>query len=102
VFVHSTGVVHDRAGYLDFVSAGPAFLAVDLRDVRVRLRGATAVITGTLGLTLLRRNEVTPVSVEARAMQVWHGDAGAWRLVAAQSTKPAPAPAEAAKVPDLP
>ena len=82
VYVHSTGIVQDCDPYLEYVKAGPRFLAVEMRDANVRLRDGTAIVNGKLHLTLLRPGETSETQVTALATQVWFRDGAAWRLTA--------------------
>lgn len=88
-YVHSTGIVHDREAYLEYVRSGPRFLEVELHDANVRLRGAIAIVNGMLHLTLTRPGETAATRLTALATQVWFDDGAAWRLTAAQTTRPA-------------
>lgn len=87
VYVHATGVRHDKAGVLRFVASGPEFLEVafDVHD-REALAGA-AVLIGALHLRLRRAGESTAVTAQSWASALWLHDASlGWRLRAFQST----------------
>jgi len=89
VYVHSTGIVHDRRAYLDYVRTGPRFLAVEMHDASLRLRGAVAIINGVLHLRLQRAGETARTQLTALATQAWFHDNDAWRLATAHTTRPA-------------
>ncbi len=86
-YVHSTGLVHDRSGYLAYVAQGPTFLAAGLADPRLTLAGDLALFEGRLELTLQRAQEPQPQSLAAWATQVWRAGAAGWRLRRAQTTR---------------
>jgi ketosteroid isomerase-like protein len=87
VYVHATGVCHDRDGLLAFVTAGPRFLRVELLPSCVELRGDVAIVTGTLALTLQRAADGPAINACSWASAVWLRDAQGWRLRLFQSTK---------------
>lgn len=84
---HSTGVVHDRAGYLRFLATGPTYLAVEIRAPEIRFAGSVALVGGILVQSLIRSGETDPVGITARVLQVWGATPDGWRLLAAQSTR---------------
>jgi ketosteroid isomerase-like protein len=88
VYVHATGVRHDRGALLRFVQQGPSFLAVELGAPRVRRHGELALVTGELHLRLQREPDVAPVDARSLASAVWLLEpSGAWRLLQFQSTR---------------
>lgn len=88
-YIHATGLMHDRAGYLRYVQSGPSFLSVGLAEARVLMAPGLAVIEGMLELTLQRPGEPQPQSLRSFATQVWRPGASGWRLRRAQTTRPA-------------
>ena len=88
VYVHATGVKHDRAQLLQFLHDGPQFLSVHLQEPQVQLLAeGVALVTGLLHMRLRREASVAPVEVGSLASQVWLNTNGSWRLVLFQSTK---------------
>lgn len=85
VYVHSTGLYHDRAAYLDYVATGPRFLSVHLADARVLGAPGLALIEGLLEITLQRPGQA-PQALQSYATQVWREGPGGWRLRRAQTT----------------
>lgn len=88
-YVHSSGQVDDKAAFIQWVRA-VRYRAIDCSEVKVRVRGETAVVTGVARITveregLRRMNTLRFVNVWSRA-----GD-GAWRNTVWQSTATAPA-----------
>ena len=88
VYVHATGVEHDREGLLDYVRTGPVFHEVRLEPRSIRIYGEVALLFGELNLKLQRAGAE---SVEARSLatEVWIRRADGWRLASFQSTRPA-------------
>ncbi len=88
VYVHATGVKHDRAQLLQFLRGGPQFLSVHLQEPQVQLLAdGVALVTGLLHMRLRREAGLAAVEVGSLASQVWLRASGSWRLVLFQSTK---------------
>lgn len=86
VYVHATGVRHDRRQLLQFVEQGPRFLAVALEQPSVSVFGEVALVVGELRLTLQR--EAAATEARSWASEVWARAAdGRWRLRLFQSTR---------------
>jgi len=87
-----TGGVQTKAQRLEWVKANTAWLnTLDFQDLKTRVYGDTAVVTG--------HATNTGGAVNSRMIQVWVRQGGTWRLVAGQTTaigpaRPATAPAE--------
>jgi hypothetical protein len=81
--VHMTGEIEDRAGHLKTVAMRPRVPARG--DVKVRLYGDFAVLTGPLTNTMASP-DAPPRIVEAYCQQVAVRRGGAWRFVAVQLT----------------
>jgi len=87
-YVHAPGRRDDRAGLLQFVAAGPAFLCVDLQIDDLACEGSWAWLSGTLQLTLRRSPDAEPVHARSWASALWwRDDAHGWRLRHFQSTR---------------
>jgi ketosteroid isomerase-like protein len=87
VYVHATGVRHDRAQLLRFVADGPRFLRIELQDPSVRIFGDMALVRGELQLTLLRSGAATPTEACSWVGEIWRRAGGEeWRLLHFQST----------------
>jgi ketosteroid isomerase-like protein len=90
VYVHATGVRHDRAQLLHFVATGPRFLAVDFRMEDVLESADCVVLGGELRLRLVRPGESVPIEARSWASAVWRrgpDHATPWRLRLFQSTR---------------
>jgi ketosteroid isomerase-like protein len=85
---NDTGEVQTKAERLAWVKANSARLSgLDFQDLKVRVYGDTAVVTG--------RATSTTDALNSRIIQVWVRQGGVWRLVAGQTTAIGPAqPAE--------
>ena len=82
-----TGDVKTKAQRLAWVKANTARLnTLDFRDLKVRVYGDTAVVTGHA--TTQGEGDA---KVNSRMIQVWVKQGGTWRLVAGQTTAIAPA-----------
>jgi ketosteroid isomerase-like protein len=86
VYIHATGVRHDRAEWLSYVQEGPRFHAVTLESPTVRVADRVALVDGLLRLHLQRGRE-EPVHAVSRVTQTWLLRDGAWRLASQQSTR---------------
>lgn len=89
VYVHATGLRHDKAQWLDYLRSGPRFLAIDLVAQNVSALGDGALVVGELRLRLQRSPGSPPVDAHSWVSQVWvrQGAQGAWRLRLLQSTR---------------
>ena len=86
-YIHATGVVHDRAGYLAYLAGGPRFHEVTLGEARVLDLGDAALLTGRLLLRFQRPGEATVQQAQSFVTALWRRQGGDWRLTAFQSTR---------------
>lgn len=86
-YIHATGVVHDRAGYLAYLAGGPRFHEVTLGDTRVLDLGEAALLTGRLLLRFQRPGEAAAQQAQSFVTALWLRQGSAWRLTAFQSTR---------------
>ena len=88
VYVHSTGVVQDKAAYLEYSRKGPTFKSIKRGDLVVRVYGDVAVMTGETTNAILPPNAPAPIIVEGFVTQVWrnNGEKG-WQMVSFQTTR---------------
>lgn len=92
VYIHATGVRHDRAGFAGFIETGPRFLAVELVAPSVELlTDGMALLTGELQMRLLRSADAEPVAARSWASAVWLRGPEGWKLRLFQSTRVASA-----------
>lgn len=91
VYVHATGVRHDKAQLLAYLRSGPRFLAVDLVSPQLSAVGdGGALVVGELHLRFQRTPESEPVQARSWVSQVWvrrEGGEGGWCLRLLQSTR---------------
>jgi Domain of unknown function (DUF4440) len=79
---HSTGVVQDKATYLEFIKGRPR--TTTRPDVRVRVYGSAAIMNGRQVNTFA---DASRPPVQNEVIQVWiDGDDG-WKMAAFQSTR---------------
>lgn len=90
VYVHATGLRHDKAQLLAYLRTGPRFLAIDLLNPRVQLMSDCALVVGELEMRLKRNPEEQPVTVRSWVSEVWvrdMDDGAGWKLRLLQSTR---------------
>ena len=88
VYVHATGVRHDRAQWLEYARTGPRFHEVRLQAEQVRVHGEVALLAGRLHLRL-ERADGEVIRAESLVTQAWVRREDGWRLASFQSTRPA-------------
>jgi len=79
---HITGVTQEKAAYLAHVQKNPR--RVERRDLKVRIYGDVAVVTGPQVNLLESDGRTTEVAIES--LQVWTRRDGTWRVVAFASS----------------
>jgi hypothetical protein len=87
IHIHSTGVVHNKAAYLDYVRGPLVFLSIERRDLKVKLLGEAAVMTGTVSNVMQPPGPAAPVTVESHVVQIWVADPAGWKLAVYQATR---------------
>lgn len=87
IHIHSTGVVHDKAAYLDYVRGPLAYLSVERGDLKVRMLGNAAIMTGTMTNVMQPPGPAAPVTVESHVVQIWVRGAAEWQLSVFQATR---------------
>ena len=84
VHVHSNGLVHDKAQLLRHVEANRAFVAIERRDLNVRLCGDVAILTGAMTNRMRRGEEVAVL--DGMVTQALRRDGKTWRFMSFQFT----------------
>jgi hypothetical protein len=79
---HSTGVVHDKPTYLEFIKGRPR--TTTRPDVQVRVYGSSAIMNGRQVNTF---DDAGRPPVENEVIQVWIDGDGGWQMAAFQSTR---------------
>ena len=75
-----------REALLEAIGSGHVqFVSIEPSEVRVRLYGSTAIVTGRTEMRGLFGDE--PFGATSRYTHVYLGQSGAWRLAAAQGTQ---------------
>lgn len=80
VYVHTTGLIHDKAQYLAYARDTVAYLAIERGELNVRVQGDVAIMTGTQTNTLKKRSEDNAVRAEGFVTQVWTRGADGWQI----------------------
>ena len=78
VHIHGNGHIDDKAGYLDGVAKKFRFHNVERHDLRVRVYGAVAVMTGRLTQTVVVRATEQSHPIEAVTTQTWNRTDRGW------------------------
>jgi len=81
VYVHTTGLIHDKAQYLAYARDTVAYLAIERGDLKVRVYGDLAIMTGTQTNVLKKRSEESTVRAEGFVTQVWTRGTDGWQIV---------------------
>lgn len=85
--VHSTGRIHGKAAYLDYVRGPLCFLSVERRELKVHMLGEAAMMTGTMSNVMQPPGPAAPVTVESHVVQLWLPRATGWQLAMFQATR---------------
>jgi ketosteroid isomerase-like protein len=86
VYTHSTGLVENKAQYVAAVTGGSqTYASVTYEDPVIRVYGSTAVMVAKARIT--GSSKGTPFDNQLRLLHVWVNQAGAWVLVAHQTTR---------------
>jgi len=86
-YMHSSGVLDTKASFLSSLSSGKLkYKGFDESDLKVRVYGDAAVLTGKAAVRAQRGDEVVDLSLALTAVYAKGAD-GAWRLVAWQTTR---------------
>ncbi|MFZ0961773.1 MAG: nuclear transport factor 2 family protein [Terriglobia bacterium] len=89
VYTHATGWRQNKAEFLASLRTGELqYRAITPHQVKVRIYGSTAVVTGTASFKAKAKGQ--EVSVELEYLEVFAKQDGRWQLVAWQSTRQAP------------
>jgi len=87
VYVHSTAVAESKRAYLDGVRKGLyEYAAIDSRDVRIRIGGDLAVMSGIVDMCVGEAGRDKSMTQLLFAL-VWVRQDGAWRLEYRQATR---------------
>jgi hypothetical protein len=87
VYTHSSGVVQDKQGFMEYATSSLRCLAVEWRGEYVQCFDNLAVLSGYMLTTMQPAAPVAPVSVDAHVLQVWRRERAAWTMLAFQATR---------------
>lgn len=88
VYVHTTGLVQDKAAYLEYAREAVRYLAIERGELQVRLYGNDlALMTGPQCNTLRKRDGEQAVRAEGFATQVWVRGAQGWQIASFHGTR---------------
>jgi hypothetical protein len=91
VYIHSSGVVDDKASFLELMRSGTTrYRAIKRRDVKVRTYGCLAIITGTADVDLTARGQ--DQTLQLRFLSAWVKRPAGIQFVSWNSTRIAPPP----------
>lgn len=80
VYVHTTGLIHNKADYLAYARDVVRYVDVQRDQLEVRLYGDTAVMTGFQTNTMQKRSDTTVIKGEGFVTQVWVHGAQGWQM----------------------
>lgn len=88
LYVHTTGLVQDKAQYLDYARHAVRYLAVARGELQVRLFGdGLALMSGPQCNLLQKRGGGEPVCAEGFATQLWVKEEAGWRIASFHGTR---------------
>ncbi|CDF83709.1 hypothetical protein PKB_2362 [Pseudomonas knackmussii B13] len=88
LYVHTTGLVQDKAQYLEYARNAVRYLAVERGELQVRLFGdGLALMSGPQCNLLQKRGGGEPVRAEGFATQLWVKEEDGWRIASFHGTR---------------
>lgn len=88
LYVHTTGLVQDKAQYLDYARHAVRYLAVARGELQVCLFGdGLALMSGPQCNLLQKRGGGEPVRAEGFATQLWVKEEAGWRIASFHGTR---------------
>ena len=79
VHIHSTGLQMNKTELIEYVMNVLEFLSVTRSDVKIKVYGDVAVMSGRMRNTMRRDDKPEPVTADALVTQVWIFAQGSWR-----------------------
>ncbi|MHB9841793.1 nuclear transport factor 2 family protein [Paraburkholderia terrae] len=87
-FVHSSGYVHDKVGYLDFLRTRVKTLRISRpAPPTCKIIGGSVLVFGPIDQQMERRADAALVNVSGWTTQLWTRNDNAWKLIHQQSTR---------------
>ncbi|MBA1289266.1 nuclear transport factor 2 family protein [Pseudomonas japonica] len=88
VYVHTTGLVQNKAQYQAYAREAVRYLAVERGALQVRvLAEGVALMTGPQVNLLQKRSGGEPIRAEGFVTQVWQRNPEGWQIVAFHGTR---------------
>lgn len=84
--VHAKGQTDNYESYFRSGGTHVTYQRIERTDLKVRLLGTSALMTGRQLLVAVRKDGSGTVRIDSRVMQVWTHDEGRWRQLAFQTT----------------
>lgn len=86
VYVHSSGTVRDKAGFVDeFMKGWSVFTSITLSDQHITIAGNNAIVRHRLMADTNKEN--MPPKIDIIILMVWQKHNGEWKLLARQAAK---------------
>jgi ketosteroid isomerase-like protein len=86
VHVHAKGQTDNCESYFRSGGTHVDYRQIDRSELKVRVLGDTALMTGRQLLVAVRKDGSGTVRIDSRVMQVWTREDGRWRQLAFQTT----------------
>jgi len=84
---HSSGLVEDRPTCIaSIVSGRSKFLTINISEQTIDVAGETAIVRHTFQAETHDLGK-DPGTISLKILQIWHKDAGRWKLLARQAVK---------------
>lgn len=84
--VHSSGLVHDKAGFMDYVKRTGGFIGIERGPLDVRIEGAIAIINGSTISRVRALDTGAERVLEGFMTQVLRRTDHGWQFVVSQLT----------------
>lgn len=82
---HSSGVIEDRATYIDQVLNGDDYLSVNFSNPDITLKGNAAWVRGNIDIVLMTDGKENPISL--KVLYVFTKQDGYWKLLSRQAVR---------------
>lgn len=86
IHVHAKGQVDGFDSYFSTGGFNVHYNRLERFDLKVRVLGSSALMTGRQILVGTRKNGTGTVNIDSQVMQVWVLDGGRWQQIAFQTT----------------
>jgi hypothetical protein len=83
---HTRGATDDFDSYFHFIEHKIDFLQCTRGELKVRMLGNVAIMSGLMHNLVRLRDKETATSTNAQVLQVWEWRSGEWVMLAFQST----------------